>query len=151
MKLTSMMLLLLLFATWIILSGFFTPIFLSLGFFVSTIIVFLCIRKFNIKLNAKLFSFDFFYYFLWLIFEIVKSSLIVTRLIWFGKSRVRTSYIKINIDANNISQFIYANSITLTPGTVTVLVKKDYFLVNCLNTEDMENDIMLSKIKNIGL
>ena len=84
-------------------------------------------------------------YCFWLIKEILKSNITVTKTILSPK--------KINVKQNmfdvplypksEAAQVIFANSITLTPGTITVETEKNSLLVHALNfSDDTEDEIV---------
>ena len=53
-----------------------------------------------------------------------------------------------------LEKTLYANSITLTPGTLTTDVGEDHFMIHCLSPEELEElrqGEMERRIKNIGV
>ena len=53
---------------------------------------------------------------------------------------------------NDISRFLLANSITLTPGTITVAVEEDKFIVHCLDktlAEGIESSVFVKLLEKI--
>ena len=73
-------------------------------------------------------------YFLWLIKEILLSSLGVVRIIWSRNINLEPVFEWIDSEQkDDTALVIYANSITLTPGTVTVDVSNDMLLVYALD------------------
>lgn len=75
--------------------------------------------------------------YLWLLLrEIFKANWQVLRLIWSPRMEVEpelhTFHTKVKSD---FGKAILANSITLTPGTITVHVRDDLFMVHCLDRE----------------
>ena len=73
-------------------------------------------------------------YFFWLVKEILVSSLVVIRIIWRKNLNLDPVFEWIESEQeNDTALVIYANSITLTPGTVTVDVSKDMLLVYALD------------------
>lgn len=59
-------------------------------------------------------------------------------------------WINLSSSESDVMITIYANSITLTPGTVTVLIEKDKLFVHALDESfmsDLESCKMLDKIK----
>jgi multicomponent Na+:H+ antiporter subunit E len=130
-------LLLLLVAAWLLWSGIYKPLLLWLGGFSCALSVFIAHRVgfFNqasgFHVIPKLPRFSF-----WLLVEIVKSSLEVVRIVI--DPRLPISPTVVNLDAKPegpIGQVILSNSITLTPGTVTLDVFNDRLSVHCLTRE----------------
>ena len=82
--------------------------------------------------------------YLWLLLkEIFKANWQVLRLIWSPRLEVEpelhTFHTSLKTD---MGKAVLANSITLTPGTITVHVRKDLFMVHCLDkdmAEGLEN------------
>ena len=78
-------------------------------------------------------------YVLVLIREIVSANLVVCRLILTRKETVEPVLVRIHTDLKTeTAKVILANSITLTPGTVTVDEKDGEFLVLCLDKASAE-------------
>ena len=77
-------------------------------------------------------------YFVWLLIEIVKSNILVTKAIISPSMPIRQNLFKVPYtQRTDIGQVIFANSITLTPGTVSVETETGHFLVHALSfTED---------------
>ena len=78
----------------------------------------------------------------WLMWEIVKSNIEVTKIILSPKLKLRRNLIEVSADPKSeIGKVILANSITLTPGTVSVNLKGDRILVHALSFEGAEEDL----------
>ena len=93
---------------------------------------------------------NFLYYFLWLLKEIARSSINVTKIIWSRNLKLnpKADWIHTKLKAD-IKKVIYANSITLTPGTVTINLEDDKLFVHSLEEDglkDLENGTMENKI-----
>lgn len=73
-------------------------------------------------------------YFVYLVGEIFKSAYATIKLIWSPKEeiapRVTSFRTRLRTDAGKV---VLANSITITPGTITVDVRDDLFLIHCLD------------------
>ncbi|HJD55315.1 MAG TPA: monovalent cation/H+ antiporter subunit E [Rickettsia endosymbiont of Pyrocoelia pectoralis] len=91
-------------------------------------------------------------YFPWLFLEICKSAFAVIRIIWQRKISVEPVFEW--IDAEGLEEFgeiVYSNSITLTPGTVTLDINNNMLLVHALDKSsitDLQRGGMIKKIKN---
>jgi len=78
----------------------------------------------------------------WLAWEIIKSNIEVTKIILSPKLNLRRNMIEVSADPKSeIGKVILANSITLTPGTVSVNLKDDRILVHALSFEGAEEDL----------
>ena len=142
---------------WFLMSGFFNPLFVFYGVTSCLIAVFF----FNKMLKAsktgksvhktKLFSLRFFLYTLWLFKEVVISSFNVAIEMWREKpnTKPKLKWIKHNLKKDG-SLAVYANSITLTPGTISMYATKKEMLVHALHEDgiaDLEKGTMHDKIK----
>lgn len=94
-------------------------------------------------------------YYLWLIKEIILANIQVVKHIWLGNKTI--SPVMETIIASqktDIGKVIYANSITLTPGTVTIQLEGNQFLVHALlrdsfkDLESGEMDRRVTKLEN---
>ena len=87
----------------------------------------------------------------WLILEIVKSNLHVARVILSPTLPIRPRLVRVEAtQKTDLCQAIYANSITLTPGTITLDVRNGSFLVHALTEETasgLESGEMDAKVK----
>lgn len=71
-----------------------------------------------------------------LIREIFKSSIHVAKIALSSKLNISTSIVTINTKLkSDINRTILANSITLTPGTLTLDMKEDRLVIHCLDME----------------
>ena len=140
-----------LFAIWVLLSGQFEGKFLLIGFCSSLAIAYICYPLLNVtneKTGAEYFVFGvnylkLFVYFFWLVKEIIKASVDVTKEIL--KPRMdyepRIAYFSMPFE-NPMASVILAFSIILTPGTITVDVNDDgIFEVHAL-TKGMAEGLM---------
>jgi len=94
-------------------------------------------------------------YYVWLIKEIVLANLLVVKHIWLGKKSISPTLKTIKASQQtDIGKVIYANSITLTPGTVTVKLEGDQFMIHALLRESIEEleagemDRRVSRLEN---
>jgi multicomponent Na+:H+ antiporter subunit E len=75
-------------------------------------------------------------YFVWLFIEIVKANVQVVKAVLKPDMEVSPTLTKIPLSQKqDISKVMFANSITLTPGTVSVLMEEDHILVHALLNE----------------
>lgn len=135
----------LLMALWFIMSGKTEPKFLILGTASSMLIAFICIRTLTVKgLNTERSYFliginipRFIAYFVWLLRQIAGSAFYVARVSILDISKVDPSIAWFRADYDNpAARAMLANSITLTPGTVTIDITEDgIFSVHALTQE----------------
>jgi len=79
-------------------------------------------------------------YYAWLIKEIILSNILVVKHIWLGNKTISPTLMTITASQKtDVGKVIYANSITLTPGTVTVSLDGDQFMVHALLRESIDD------------
>ncbi|HHW94414.1 MAG TPA: Na+/H+ antiporter subunit E [Mogibacterium sp.] len=114
---------------WFILSGIFRLPFIVYGLIAALIISYISLKscKFKgIKTDRTYYIFNvnpfrFLFYFIWLVGEIIKSSLSVCKVILIGEKAMNPKILWFKADYDNpTAKALLANSITLTPGTVTL-------------------------------
>lgn len=92
-------------------------------------------------------------YILWLWKEMIISSLEVTKLCWSKRPVMHPMLGTIkSIQKSNLGIALYANSITLTPGTVTLSTQENILLVHAIDVkflDDLNNQTMDKNIKEI--
>jgi len=80
-------------------------------------------------------------YFRWLFVEIVKANIAVVRAVLSPNMAVSPTLTRIPTpQKTDIGRVVFANSITLTPGTVSVDVQDDHILVHALLSEMSDPD-----------
>lgn len=145
---------LLLLANWVVFSGKFDAFHLGLGVVSSLFVT--CISQDFLFYNRKK-NWDermreagaFLQYIPWLTIEIVKANLHVFKLAMTRKGykeiapRIVTIKTKLKTD---FAKFVFANSITLTPGTITMLIRGDVFHVHTMS-QFLEDDLLEGAIE----
>lgn len=133
-----------LFAVWVLLSGEFTPFLLGAGALCSLLVAYIAVRKGIVDAEGhpvQMLGTALFYW-PWLAWQIVLANIDVTWRVWHPRLPISPRLIKLPYRTrNDLTTVIYANSITLTPGTVTVAVEKKYLLVHAL-TETSARDLL---------
>lgn len=134
---TLIMLLLILFG----LTGVPTDIFTLLVSSVIVSIAYLFAIKFNLVPSRIYLNHYSILYFIWLIKEIMLSSLGLMKIIWRKNLNLQPVFEWVDSEQqNDISRVIYANSITLTPGTVTLdISSNNMLLVHALEQTSIDN------------
>lgn len=133
MRLLSLFIALLLF--WLALSGHFTPFLVGAGIASSALCVFAARRMGAADGEAHPLSLfgRALTYFPWLIWEICKSCWAVTRIIVDPRLPISPTMTRVKASQRTtVGIATYANSITLTPGTITTAVKSDMLTVHAL-------------------
>ena len=128
---------------WILLSGHFDPLMLGLGLFSIALTVFLA-KRMNI-IDDESYPFHLIpqlpAFFLYLLKEIVIANIdVIKRIIKLKGKTISPQLIERPIpQKSDLARVIYANSITLTPGTVTVSLSKNKVIVHALTKEAAED------------
>lgn len=122
------------------LSGVFSMLYLSIGALCCLVAVFFYWVIYKDKINGIIISVAHMaIYSLWLIKEIAKSSLHVSLKMWKLDPEISPQVLWIPVNfKDDIAFTIYANSITLTPGTVTIGTNAEMLYVHSLTQEDMD-------------
>jgi multicomponent Na+:H+ antiporter subunit E len=145
-----------LFAFWALLSGKFDAFHLTLGAICSVIIGYLFhdLLFVNVRVgDISTIAWRFILYIPWLLHQILMSNLHVAALVLNPKMpinpRILTFKTKLESD---ISSVTLANSITLTPGTITMDIKDGLFYVHALSekvAEDLHEGEMEDRVAHI--
>jgi len=126
---------------WLLWSGFFTPLMLLLGLFSCGLVVYLSKRLslFETEFHALKLSLRLFRYWAWLAGEIVRSSMEVTRVVLSPSLPISPTLVDIRSSSKYPDdRAILGNSITLTPGTLTIAVVGQRLTVHALTHQGAE-------------
>ena len=138
----TLSLFILLFLSWLLLSGIYTALLLGFGVLSCLLVVAVCRRMkivdpegHPIHLIPGLLR-----YMPWFLWAIVKSNLDVVRRIVHPRLPLSPRLIRVEASQKtHLGQVIYANSITLTPGTVSVETDEGTIDVHALTRESAED------------
>lgn len=145
-----------LYVFWLLLSGYFTPFLLAAGAGSALCVVLLSRRMrivdregHPIQMIASVVL-----YWPWLVKEIAKSAWDVSRIILDPRLPISPTLVRFKPSQKTpVGLTTHANSITLTPGTITVEATKDEFLVHALTRVgaegviDSEMDRRISRVE----
>jgi len=128
-------------AFWLLMSGHYTPLILFLGAISVGFVLYLTKRMdsldedtFEFKLKRRHFS-----YWSWLAKEIFKANLDVAKVVLAPNMKLSPRMLRVpTSQSSELGTVIYANSITLTPGTVSVDIEGDEIIVHALTQELMD-------------
>lgn len=130
---------------WLLLSGFFdNTLLLSLGVFSCALVTWVAWRVEMIDPEEQpphlRFNPQILLYWPWLLKQVVLSNIDVTRRILDPKLPISPTLIELKPSQHSdLGRVIYANSITLTPGTVTVALSGDSLTVHALTRSGAED------------
>lgn len=144
-----------LFGVWLLLSGFFSPFFLGLAALCCGLVVAIVLRMDAVdgmplpfSLNWRVFS-----YLPWLAWQIVIANLDVARRVLSRGPDIDPCIDWIpSSQKSDLGTAIYANSITLTPGTISTSVEAGRILVHALSSEglrDLKQGAMDRRVRGI--
>ena len=126
---------------WLLLSGHYTLMLISFGVGSSALVVYLALRMdvvdhegVPLQLGGR-----FWLYLPWLMKEILVANVAVAKVILHPKLPISPiTVIFHGSQKTDIGRFIYANSITLTPGTITTGVEGQDFEIHALTYADVD-------------
>jgi multicomponent Na+:H+ antiporter subunit E len=145
---------LLLAAIWMILSGKLVPIYLLWGALSIAFVMWLSCRLSNVplaqdepcgmtRINIPRLS----VYLLWLVWQIVKSGVYVAYVILHPRMPIQPMIVRFESNQPNVlARVILGNSITLTPGTLTLDIHDSQFTVHAL-TRDTGEDLVSGEME----
>ncbi len=133
---------LILFAFWLVFSGHYDTLHLSLGLVCTSLVAVFSYDLLlpDVTFPTKLLStWRFLQYIPWLFYRIVLANLHVVYLI-FRPSEIRPKLIRFKTSlTGDLSRVTLGNSITLTPGTLTLDIDADEFYVHVLSDKAAED------------
>lgn len=139
----------LLFAIWIFLSGRFEVKYLMYGA-VASVLAGWAFAKINDEMKISIPA--FLLYFCWLIKEIIKSACDITKVVLSPHMQINPHIIEFELDyGSDTAATMLANSITLTPGTVTVDIKDGkHFVVHALTDKSADGLLEGTMQRKVG-
>lgn len=138
---------------WLFLSGYLKPLLVSFGIVSCLIVTVLSSRMGNLEREIAWQQHlpRFPRYWLWLGAEIVRSNLAVARVILTPRVVLRPQFV--TVDASALDEFgraLLGNSITLTPGTLTLADEAGRLHVHCLTPEGAETLVEGEMTRRVG-
>jgi len=142
---------------WLLLSGYFKTQLLVLGVMSVALVVWLAIRMRVLMHRGQPIYFRFFHifkYWGWLAGQILLSNLDVTRRILSKDMPIKPTLRRVTATPNSdMGRAIYANSITLTPGTTAInFTPDDDILVHALHEDslhELEQGEMAAHVRDV--
>lgn len=133
-----------LYGSWLLLSGHYTATLMIYGALSCAAVVALVVHldildeeSIPIHLAA-----GHVFYLPWLFKEIVVSNFEVAKMILTPSLPIRPRILEVRASQrSDVAQVIYANSITLTPGTITLDVRESKLLIHALSADSAEVDL----------
>lgn len=138
-------------ALWLGVSGVYKPLLFILGAGSVALVVWLSVRMdvVGVEHDPVLYSWRLPIYWGWLLWQIVLTNINVTRRV-IKPETIRSHLLRVPVPLNtSVAKVTYANSCTLTPGTVALHLTEDGLLVHALDdysSEDLKAGHMARKI-----
>lgn len=132
---------LLLAALWLGISGVYKPLMFMLGAASVLVVVWLSRRMdvVGVEHNPALYSWRLPVYWAWLVGQIIKANLTVAKLV-LNPARIRPQIVRVPVPLDSsVAKVTYANSCTLTPGTVTLQLEPDELTAHVLDAGSAED------------
>lgn len=128
---------LLLFGFWLLLTYTFDLFSIIVGIVVVLMVLWynkdLIINEHESNLYSIKMVFRLIKFLLVLIKEIIVANIQVAKIVLNPKMPIQASFFQYPVQLKKpMNQVIYANAITLTPGTLTIDIKEDYFVIHAL-------------------
>ena len=142
---------------WLLLSGHFTPLLISLGL-ASVLLVVWFLRRMDrvdhepitLRPGPGLLG-----CLVWWLWSVVKANIDLARRIWDPRLPVNPVWARLDTSVETpVEKTLYANSITLTPGTLTTDVRDDHFVIHALSQEgvdELREGEMERRVRRLGL
>jgi len=142
--------------SWVLWSGIYKPLLLWLGLFSCLLSVWLAQRMgffrhpMSLRTLLRLPA-----HWWWLLGEIIRSSVEVARVVLSPSLPISPTVVELTTtEATDAGKVILGNSITLSPGTVTIDVYQDRLLVHCLTQRSalqLQDPEVQRRIARLGL
>lgn len=134
------------FALWLLMSGIYEPLIIGFGV-VSSVLCVWIINRLQILdargLSNQIGLLSFGRYLFWLTVEIGKADWAVMKIILAPDALVRQRLIHVPAgQKTDFGKMLFANSITITPGTITVETEPDHFIVHALSDDAADKDAL---------
>lgn len=123
---------------WLVNSGHYSPLLLSFMGISVLFVVTLCNRLDLVDGESQPLEMTFTIpgYWIWLVREVVMANIAVARCVWQGPQSINPQVIDVKANQKtDLGIVIYANSITLTPGTVSIDLNDNRITVHALTDE----------------
>ncbi len=134
------------FALWLLMSGIFEPFIIGLGAASVLLTLFITSRmdaQDGDRVKLLLAPVKYTRYLAWLMLEIARANWAVTKTILARDMPIRQHLFKTPYtQKTDVGQVIFANSITLTPGTITVETEEGHFLVHAVSWSEDDPDAL---------
>ena len=124
-------------ATWYMWSGIHVPLIIGFGVFSVLFVLWIMKRMDDVACDEPVYRLGIrpLFYLPYILWEIVKANIDVTKAILNPKSISPQMFRTKASQKTGVARVIYANSITLTPGTITLDMRGDDLLIHALTKD----------------
>lgn len=140
---------LILFGFWLIFSGHFDRFHISLGVICAGLVAFFSYDLLlpDLKSRNKLLkAWRFLHYIPWLVYQVLLANLHVVHLVFYP-SKIRPQIVRFKTTlTSDLAKVTLGNSITLTPGTITMDVSDDEFYIHALS-DKVAKDLLTGEME----
>ena len=145
------------FLIWVIFNGQFTPEIAVFGLIIEGLMYAFICKFMGYKPRADIIMAKKFFYLIQYVFilvkEIVKANFAVIRMITSSRYELEPAVVRFKTDLKSApARIMLANSITLTPGTITVSLTGDEYVVHCLDkslAEGINSSIFVTLLRRL--
>ena len=145
------------FLIWVIFNGQFTPEIAVFGLIIAVLLYAFICKFMGYKPRADIIMAKKFFYLIQYVFilvkEIVKANFAVIRMITSSRYELEPAVVRFKTDLKSApARIMLANSITLTPGTITVSLTGDEYVVHCLDkslAEGINSSIFVTLLRRL--
>jgi len=142
---------------WVLLSGHFSALLLTFGGLSMLLVSWFLWRMEQVdgEQSSLYPSIGLVGYLFWLLWCVVKANVDLARRIWHPSIPLQPVWSRLDTEVTTpLEKTLYANSITLTPGTLTTDVHEDHFMIHALSQEGMDElreGEMERRIRRLGI
>lgn len=141
-------------AFWLVLSGQYTVLLLTVGAASIALVVWISQRMEIVDEEQPIhLTLSLPRYVAWLAVQMLVAAVRVARLVWLPRPTLRPVVGRVPAqDMSHLAQTIYANSITVTPGTLAMMVDDESIEVHSLQPaglEDLRRGAMLGRVRRL--
>lgn len=141
-------------ALWLLLSGIYKPLVISLGVVSAFVAVYVTRRMDAVdddRVALRLRPLATCSYIMWLMVEIAKANWAVTKIILSPKMPLRQHLFTVPYSQHtDLGQVMFANSITLTPGTITIETEPGQFIVHAVSFREEDMDALADMDRRVA-
>ena len=145
------------FLIWVIFNGQFTPEIAVFGLIIAGLMYAFICKFMGYKPRADIIMAKKFFYLIQYVFilvkEIVKANFAVIRMITSSRYELEPAVVRFKTNLKSApARIMLANSITLTPGTITVSLTGDEYVVHCLDkslAEGINSSIFVTLLRRL--